>query len=116
MCVLERTRRIGDAETTETAFAITSLPPTAASAADLLALARDHWGVENRLHYVRDVTLGEDACRVKTGNAPEVLAGLRNAAVGVLRAAGVDNVAAHLRRLAAHPLEAVQLVFGAAPD
>ena len=81
VCVLERTRRVRGAEQTETVFAITSLTPQEASAGRLLALARGHWGIENQLHWVKDVVLGEDACRVRTGDGPQILSGLRNAAL-----------------------------------
>jgi predicted transposase YbfD/YdcC len=109
VCVLERVRRVGAQEERETVFAITSLGPEQASAARLLRVARRHWSVENELHWVRDVVMGEDACRVRTGSGPEVLAGLRNAALYLLRASGLTRIAAAFRRLAAVPLEAVQL-------
>jgi hypothetical protein len=51
---------------------ITSCSPRQASAAQLLEAIRGHWGIENRLFHIRDVTLGEDACRVRTGDAPQV--------------------------------------------
>src|SRR5947209_18570173 len=82
-----------------------------ADAARLLELARGHWGIENGLHYVRDVTLGEDACRVRTGSAPQVLAGLRNVAVHLLRGARAASVAAATRRFAARPRDALPLLF-----
>ena len=63
----------------------------------LLRLVRRHWHIENRLHYVRDVTLGEDACQVRSGRAPQALAALRNAVVGLLRQHRVPNLAATLR-------------------
>ncbi len=56
-----------------------------ADAARLLGLVPRHWGIENRLHYVRDVTLGEDACRVRSGSAPQALACLRNATMHLLK-------------------------------
>jgi predicted transposase YbfD/YdcC len=110
VCVVERTRRVNGVEATESVFYITSLPPAEASPARLLRLIREHWRVENQLHYVRDVAAGEDACRVRTGNAPEVLAGMRNATLTVLRATGEPNVAAAFRHLAAVPEKAVELV------
>jgi hypothetical protein len=110
VCVLERTRVVAGAEETETTFAITSLPPERASAPKLLLVARQHGRIENQLHGVRDVSCGEDGCRVRTENAPEVLAGMRNATLTVLRASGVANIAAAFRHLAAAPLKAVQLV------
>ena len=110
MCVVERTRQVNGATTTESVFYITSLPPTEASPARLLRLIREHWRIENQLHYVRDVSAGEDACRVRTASAPEVLAGMRNATLTVLRASGESNIAAAFRQLAAVPHKAVELV------
>ncbi len=80
----------------------------------LLALVRGHWAIENRLHYVRDVTLGEDGCRVRTGGAPQVLAALRNVVLGLLRRRGVQNVAAALRENGWQPQGALRLL-GLAP-
>jgi hypothetical protein len=110
VCVLERVRRVGGVEQRETAFAITSLTPGEASASRLLGLARGHWSIENQLHWVKDVVLGEDACRVRTGGGPQILSGLRNAALRLLRDNGLGRIASALRHLAAFPLKAVQLV------
>jgi predicted transposase YbfD/YdcC len=93
----------------ETAYAVTSLGPEVPPA-DLLRLWRGHWAIENRLHYVRDVTFGEDASQVRSGTAPEVLASLRNVVIGLLRAAGHANIAAALRQLAWQPGAALQLL------
>ena len=95
---------------TETSYAITSLTPTRARPRRLLDLWRGHWGIENRLHWVRDVTLDEDRCQVRTGAAPQVLAAIRNTVIGVLRRAAAPNIAAALRRHAAHPHEALRLL------
>lgn len=73
------------------------MPRDQADAAQLLAWWRGHWGIENRSHYVRDVTLDEDACRIRKGNAPQNLAALRNAIVSMLRLEGHTNIAAGLR-------------------
>jgi hypothetical protein len=62
------------------------------------------------LQYVREVSLGEDACQVRTGNAPANLAACRNAALNLLRRAGVTNVAAALRRHALYPRLALTLM------
>ena len=105
-----RVWRCGRGETMETACAITSLLPEPASAEELLALWRGHWGIETRLHYVRDVTLGEDACRVRSGAAPQALAAVRNTVIGLVRLAGGTNVAAALRRFAAKPAEALAAI------
>ena len=64
----------------------------------LLRWNRGHWAIENRSHYVRDVTLGEDASQICKGHAPQVLASLRNGILTYLRAQGVTNIAAALRK------------------
>jgi predicted transposase YbfD/YdcC len=63
----------------------------------LLRAIRCHWHIENRLHWIRDVILGEDACQVRSGCAPQALAVLRNAVVGLLHQLRVPNLAATLR-------------------
>jgi hypothetical protein len=82
----------------EVRYFITSVPRSRAGAAMLLRWVRGHWSIENRSHYVRDVSLGEDASRIREGSGPEVMAGLRNAAIGLLRELGATNIAAALRR------------------
>lgn len=64
----------------------------------LLRWNRGHWAIENRSHYVRDVTLGEDASQIRKGPAPQVLASLRNSILTILRAEGATNIAAALRQ------------------
>ena len=76
----------------ETVYAITSLAAEKVSAAELLRLSRAHWGIENRLHYVRDVSFREDECRVRKGAGPQVLASLRNLALTVFRRLGVSSI------------------------
>jgi len=80
----------------EVRYFLTSLAATTPPAA-LLQLVRRHWHIENCLHWVRDVTLGEDACQVRSGRAPQALATLRNALVGLLHQHRVPNLAATLR-------------------
>jgi hypothetical protein len=109
---LERERTCGGHTTREEAYGLTSLPRERADAARLLELNRGHWGIENGLHYVRDVTFGEDACRVRSGAAPQILAGFRNVLVSLLNRHGERNKAAALRRFAAWPLQALRLVRG----
>ncbi|WP_397428980.1 transposase, partial [Pseudofrankia sp. BMG5.37] len=89
--------------TTETIHAVTSLPTHQASPALLAALARGRWGIENQLHWVRDVTYDEDHHRARTGNAPQVMASLRNLAITILRLTGAGNIAHALRHHARHP-------------
>ena len=85
-------------KSTEIVYAITSRPRATASAKKLAAFIRGHWSIENRVHYVRDVTFDEDRSRVRTADAPRVLASMRNLAIGVLRLAGTTNIAQGLRR------------------
>jgi predicted transposase YbfD/YdcC len=87
----------------EEAYAITSLDRERASAEQLLKLWREHWHIENKLHYVRDVTFKEDKSQVRTGKIPQVMAALRNAAIGLIRMSGATNIAAACRRYAAQP-------------
>ncbi len=77
-------------------YFLTSLPAHALPAHALRATRR-HWHIENRLHWPRDVTLGEDACQVRSGHAPQALAAVRNSVVGLLRGHGVANLAAAVR-------------------
>lgn len=107
---LVRERTAKGKVTVEVAYGITSLTPAEADARRLLGLVRDHWRIENCLHYVRDVTLGEDACRVRKGSAPQVLAALRNAAVHLLAGVSAESRAAATERLAARPDEALSLL------
>lgn len=93
---------------TVTVYAVTSLPVFHAGPADLAAWIRGHWTIENKLHWVRDVTYGEDHSQTRTGNAPRAMATLRNLAISALRLTGTDNIAKafrHLARDAARPLE-----------
>jgi predicted transposase YbfD/YdcC len=94
----------------EVAYAVTSLAPDRAPPARLQATWRGHWGIENRLHWVRDVTLGEDKSQVRTGGGPQAMAAVRNTAIAVVRRAGYANVAEGLRHFAAHPDHALALL------
>jgi hypothetical protein len=75
---VERVRVVGDKMRVEVVQGITSLGRGKADAARQLGLTRGHWEIENGLHLVRDVTPGEDACHVRRGSAPQVLAAIRN--------------------------------------
>jgi predicted transposase YbfD/YdcC len=105
--VLQVTRKVRDLDArrwrTVTVYAITSLAHAQASPARLADLLRGHWAIENGLHWVRDVTFAEDACQVRTGNAPYVMACLRNLAIGALTRAGPVNIAAARRSHARDP-------------
>ncbi len=110
VCRIESEVRRGGERTVEVSYAITGVPRDQAGAATLLGWLRGHWGIENRLHYVRDVTMGEDANRTRTGSGPQVLAALRNATIGRLRLSGSTNIAASLRRNAARVREAFEVI------
>lgn len=98
-------------ETThQTQYGITSLTPQDASAEALLKLRRQHWTIENKLHWVRDVVLGEDASQARTRNLPQVMAALRNTVLSILRFDGHTKVAETLRFFAANPKLAVKLI------
>jgi predicted transposase YbfD/YdcC len=103
VCRLQRTTTRRGKQTVEIQYAITSVARSRADAALLLTRWRDHWGIENRLHWVRDVTLGEDQCQVKTGHAPQNLAAFRNAALSLLRLADIQEIANTLRDFAYQP-------------
>jgi hypothetical protein len=107
---ITRERTVNGKTTVEIEYAMTSLDSEEADAQRLSRLVREHWGIENKLHYVRDVTLGEDACRVRKGSAPQVLAAVRNAVIHLLAGLGAASHAAAIRRLNAHPEEALALL------
>ncbi len=97
VCRLVRRTSGREDDELEVQYAVTSVPRGQADAAQLLAWWREHWGIENRLHYVRDVALREDACRIRTGEAPQNLAAFRNGIVFWLRLQGHQNITAALR-------------------
>jgi predicted transposase YbfD/YdcC len=99
----------------ETVYGLTSLDGAPATPERLLGLSRAHWSIENRSHWVRDVTFDEDHSQVRKGSTPQVLAALRNVAIGLLRLKGETNIAAAGRRLAAQPHAALALL-GIMPD
>ena len=76
----------------------------------LLKHVRGHWGIENKLHYVRDVTLGEDASQVRRGSAPQVMAVFRNILLGILRLMGATNIAGTVREIGWKPGEALRIL------
>jgi predicted transposase YbfD/YdcC len=94
----------------ETAYAITSLGPEQASPRELIRLWREHWHIENKLHWVRDVTFDEDRSQVRAGHIAQVMAAFRNAAISLMRVMGASNIAAACRRYAAQPALALAAV------
>lgn len=103
VCRLERRTFRKGVWTTEVEYAISSVDHDRAEAPMLLRWWRGHWGIENKVHWVRDETFGEDRCRVRTGSAPQILAGVRNLVINWLRARKTINIAATLRANAWNP-------------
>jgi len=88
----------GDLLRSELVYGITSLSPDQVNPKQLLAFNRAQWSIENKVHWVRDVTFDEDRSRVRKLAGPQVMASLRNLAISILRMAGADNIAQGLRR------------------
>jgi predicted transposase YbfD/YdcC len=97
-------------ERSEVVYGVSSLAPERSTPAQLVAFVRGQWQIENRSHWVRDVTFDEDRSQVRCGSIPQVMAALRNTAIGLLRAAGYANIAAACRRFAAQPDLALALI------
>ena len=110
---LERTWREHGKAKHALLYGITSLSPADGPPERLLALKRGHWAIENGLHRVKDVTLGEDQSTLHMGQGPTVMAFLRDAALSLLRRAGIHQIAARLREHAQDPAPALALVLAA---
>lgn len=96
----------------EITYAVTSLGRQQAGAQRLEGFWRGHWTIENKVHYVRDVTLAEDRCQMHKGNAPRALAALKNALLTALRHCGWTNIAAALRYYGAFACRALAFLAG----
>ena len=94
----------------EVRFLLTSLTPPQADPARLLTLARSHWSIESR-HFVRDVTFGEDRSPLRSGDAPQILAAVRNLAHTLIRRTGTTAIAAARRAFCYHPARALALLL-----
>jgi predicted transposase YbfD/YdcC len=105
---LRRTVTRNGKKTVEVVYLITS--DRNADPATLAAWVRGHWEIENRLHWVRDVTYQEDKSLVRTGNAPRVMASLRSLAISLLRIDGHANIAAANRHHARDPQRTLKLL------
>lgn len=110
--VAEVTRTVtckGDTST-EVVYLITDLGPIQASPERLLCLVRGHWGIENRSHYVRDVSFQEDRSRLRSGNAPQLLAAFRNLAISLIHRSGTSHISATRRSFSYHPEQVLTLL------
>jgi predicted transposase YbfD/YdcC len=112
---LERTWQESGKGKVQVRYGITSLPADLAPAQRLLELKRGHWQIENRHHYVKDVTLREDASSIHQGNGPSILAILRDLAFSLLHHAGHRAIASRLRYHSTHPQAALALLFACPP-
>jgi predicted transposase YbfD/YdcC len=106
----EVTEMVSQKSRTETVYGLSSLPIQRATPARLLALSRGHGTIENRLHWVRDVTFDEDRSRVRTGAGAQVMASIRNLVISLLRIAGARYIAPALCRCARSDPQALRLI------
>jgi predicted transposase YbfD/YdcC len=104
------THHTSDKHSAYAALGITNLPTELAHPAQIATYVRNHWHTENRLHWVRDVTYREGHSRVRTGNAPQVMATFRNLAISTLRYDGWDNIAKGLRHMGRNPTRPLTLL------
>lgn len=100
---LRRTVIRAGKKSVEVVYLVTSATHHEAPPAVLAAWVQGHWGIENKLHWVRDVTYDEDRSQIRAGTAPRVMATLRNTAISILRLTGRHNIAAALRHYARDP-------------
>ncbi len=110
---LERTRLIlkTSAIEQEVIYGLSNLSMRQAPPARMLSVVRDHWAIENKLHYRRDGSLGEDDCQTRTGPVPHLLAQLNSTVLSLMDRAGVRNVARQMRYFDAHPEQALALLL-----
>jgi predicted transposase YbfD/YdcC len=109
-CAWPGARQVFRVVHTEVREGLTSCAATAANPRQLLRFLREHWHSENKSHWVRDVAFDEDRSQVRIGAIPQVMAALRNTTIGLLRCAGVTNIAAACRHYAAQPWAALTLL------
>ena len=110
---LRRTVTRKGRRTVEIVYLITSADARDAPPAILAAWVQSHWEIENRLHWVRDVTFDEDRSQIRTGNAPRIMAALRNTVITLLRLDGHQNIAAALRHHARNTDRPINLLLAA---
>ena len=108
---ITRRRKVKGKWSRETCYAVTSLSVTQASPAQLAAIIRGHWGIEDRLHWVRDLDFDEDRSQIRTASGPQIMASLRNLAITILRLTGATCIAAALRYHARRPSRPLQTIM-----
>lgn len=108
--IIERYIKRGDKISSERVAGITSLSSSEASASQLLNWTRQHWSIENKTHFVRDVTYDEDRSQVRTGSIPQVMASFRNLAIGLIHMSGWKSVASAHRHFILNLYEAFDVI------
>ena len=106
-----RRRKVKGKWSRQTCYAVTSLSVTQASHAQLAAIIRGHWGIEDRLHWVRDLDFDEDRSQVRTAAGPRIMASLRNLVITILRITGAASIAAALRYHARRPSRPLRTIM-----
>ena len=96
---ITRERIVKKKISTETVFILTSLNVFTTGLEEIASLIRGHWGIENKVHWVRDVTLGEDLCQASKGNSAQNRAVFRNILLNLFRLHGVENIAKEQRQI-----------------
>ncbi len=104
-------KKTGKQRQPETVYLVTSLGPEQVTPQQLLHLNRSHWGIENRVHYVRDVAVGEDKCRIRKGPLPRLMAAVSNLAISILRLLETKNIQRRMSQLSLDPDGAVALLL-----
>jgi hypothetical protein len=113
LCLERKVHYLKSGQTTlERVYGLTSLAPDQLDLHKLLIRWRGHWGIENKLHWVRDVQMGEDACRVRTASAPQALAAFRNSTISLVKLLGYPSVKNARRRFALDLHHALMVVCG----
>ena len=109
---VRRTRTIKGRKHVEVAYLICSLPMEQAQPEQVAAWVQGHWGIENRLHWVRDVVFDEDRHQLRTRNGPEIMAALRNLTISLIRLAhgAQAAIASTTRSLSRQPKRAIKLI------
>ena len=107
-------KKTGEVRSTQVVYLLTNLPPELATPELLERWSRLYWTIENRVHYVRDTALREDACRVRKGSLPRVMAAFANLAISVLRLLGKRNLKRAMSNFKLRPNTVVAAVWSAA--
>lgn len=94
----------------ENALMLTSRGKDKMTAADANHSTRNHWGIENKSHYVRDTAFREDHCQAWAGEGPQALAAIRNLSIGLLRMKGATAIKETLEWIAGDRMRALHFM------